>query len=136
MALDTQDMITDDPQARPAAVLRRLIAASANLRQANRELRRAIRHRLAELQAERSRLVRRHHDAPQAGEHTAEALRALYGLTDREIEVARLLAAGRRNSAIADELEISPHTARHHTQRVLAKLGVHSRAEAGARLRR
>ena len=32
-------------------------------------------------------------------------------------------------------LGISPHTARHHTQRVLDKLGVHSRAAAGARLR-
>jgi DNA-binding CsgD family transcriptional regulator len=32
-------------------------------------------------------------------------------------------------------LGISAHTARHHTQRVLAKLKVHSRAEAGAKLR-
>lgn len=58
-----------------------------------------------------------------------------YGLTERESDVARLLAEGRRNWAIATELGISPHTARHHTQRVLAKLGVHSRAEAVARLR-
>lgn len=58
-----------------------------------------------------------------------------YGLTRREHEVARLLAQGKSNAAIAQELRISAHTARHHTQRVLAKLAVHSRAEAGAKLR-
>jgi DNA-binding CsgD family transcriptional regulator len=59
-----------------------------------------------------------------------------YGMTPREVEVAQLLSEGLSNTAIARQLGISPHTARHHTQRVLAKLGVHSRAEAGARLRR
>jgi DNA-binding NarL/FixJ family response regulator len=58
-----------------------------------------------------------------------------YGLTRREIEVATLLAQGRTNTAIANTLHISTHTARHHTQRVLGKLGVHSRAAAGAKLR-
>jgi DNA-binding CsgD family transcriptional regulator len=59
-----------------------------------------------------------------------------YGMTPREVEVALLLSEGLSNSALARRLGISPHTARHHTQRVLGKLGVHSRAEAGARLRR
>ncbi|HKT59307.1 MAG TPA: LuxR C-terminal-related transcriptional regulator [Gemmatimonadales bacterium] len=59
-----------------------------------------------------------------------------YGMTPREVEVAHLLSEGLSNSALARRLGISPHTARHHTQRVLGKLGVHSRAEAGARLRR
>jgi DNA-binding NarL/FixJ family response regulator len=58
-----------------------------------------------------------------------------YGMTPREIEVALLLAEGCSNRTIAHRLGISSHTARHHTQRVLVKLGVHSRAEAGARLR-
>lgn len=58
-----------------------------------------------------------------------------YDLTPRETEVADLLAQGRSNTAIAAALRISTHTARHHTQRVLTKLGVHSRAEAGAKLR-
>jgi DNA-binding CsgD family transcriptional regulator len=49
--------------------------------------------------------------------------------------VAAMLAQGRSNSAIAAALRISTHTARHHTQRVLAKLGVHSRAQAGAKVR-
>lgn len=58
-----------------------------------------------------------------------------YGLTRRELEVATLVAQGRTNTAIANTLHISTHTARHHTQRVLGKLGVHSRAAAGAKLR-
>jgi DNA-binding NarL/FixJ family response regulator len=58
-----------------------------------------------------------------------------YGMTPREVEVALLLSEGCSNRTIAHRLGISPHTARHHTQRVLIKLGVHSRAEAGARLR-
>jgi DNA-binding NarL/FixJ family response regulator len=58
-----------------------------------------------------------------------------YGLTPRELEVAKLLARGKSNAAIAEELRISAHTARHHTQRILSKLAVHSRAEAGAKLR-
>jgi DNA-binding NarL/FixJ family response regulator len=62
-------------------------------------------------------------------------LQRRYGLTRREVEVARLLAQGKSNSAIAAELDISAHTARHHTQHVLSKLNVHSRAEAGAKLR-
>jgi DNA-binding CsgD family transcriptional regulator len=65
----------------------------------------------------------------------ATFLQAHFGLTDRETEVAFLLAQGRSNVAIAKALDISTHTARHHTQRVLGKLRVHSRAEAGAKLR-
>jgi DNA-binding CsgD family transcriptional regulator len=58
-----------------------------------------------------------------------------FGLTARETEVAVLLAQGHSNVSIAKTLGISTHTARHHTQRVLGKLKVHSRAEAGAKLR-
>lgn len=63
-------------------------------------------------------------------------LQMQFGLTARETEVAVLLAQGLSNVAIAKTLAISTHTARHHTQRVLGKLKVHSRAEAGAKLRR
>ncbi len=62
-------------------------------------------------------------------------LRVHFGMTPREAEVAKLLEEGCANLVIARRLDISPHTARHHTQRVLSKLGVHSRSEAGARLR-
>jgi ATP/maltotriose-dependent transcriptional regulator MalT len=53
-------------------------------------------------------------------------------LTAREREVLRLIAAGLSNTAIADRLVIAPKTAEHHVGRVLAKLGVRSRAEAAA----
>ena len=55
-------------------------------------------------------------------------LRDRYGLTLREIEVTRLLLRGESNREIADRLNISEHTARHHTESVLGKLGVRSRA--------
>ncbi|HEU4700426.1 MAG TPA: helix-turn-helix transcriptional regulator [Gemmatimonadales bacterium] len=60
---------------------------------------------------------------------------ARYRLTEREREVAELLALGRSNDAVARALGISRHTARHHTESVFAKLGVRSRAEAGAVVR-
>jgi DNA-binding CsgD family transcriptional regulator/tetratricopeptide (TPR) repeat protein len=53
-------------------------------------------------------------------------------LTAREREVLRLISAGMSNGQIADRLVIAPKTAEHHVGRVLAKLGVRSRAEAAA----
>jgi DNA-binding NarL/FixJ family response regulator len=53
-------------------------------------------------------------------------------LTARELEVLNLIAAGLSNAQIADRLVIAPKTAEHHVSRVLAKLGVRSRAEAAA----
>jgi DNA-binding CsgD family transcriptional regulator len=50
-----------------------------------------------------------------------------FGLTVREGQVARLLARRATNREIADQLELSPHTVRHHVENVFAKLGVHSR---------
>jgi DNA-binding CsgD family transcriptional regulator len=66
--------------------------------------------------------------APALGGEDAVRLRDRYGLTLREIEVTRLLLRGESNREIADRLNISEHTARHHTERVLGKLGVRSRA--------
>jgi DNA-binding NarL/FixJ family response regulator len=51
-------------------------------------------------------------------------------LTSREIEVLRLMAAGHDNASIAVELDISPHTARTHVQRILTKFEVRSRFSA------
>jgi DNA-binding NarL/FixJ family response regulator len=53
-------------------------------------------------------------------------------LTKRELEVLRGLAEGRSASDIATELVISPKTVSTHIQRILAKLGVHNRAQAVA----
>jgi HD-GYP domain-containing protein (c-di-GMP phosphodiesterase class II) len=52
------------------------------------------------------------------------------GLTEREVEVLRLVAAGRTARQIAAELVISVRTATHHTEHIYAKLGVSSRAGA------
>jgi len=56
----------------------------------------------------------------------------LRGLTAREHEVLRLLAAGRTNREIATELFIAPKTASVHVSNILAKLGAASRTEAAA----
>jgi DNA-binding NarL/FixJ family response regulator len=53
-------------------------------------------------------------------------------LTSREREVLRLLARGLTQAEIAGKLFISPKTVGGHIQRVLTKLGVHSRAQAVA----
>jgi two-component system nitrate/nitrite response regulator NarL len=58
--------------------------------------------------------------------------RSAFGLTAREREILMRLADGRRQSAIAAELVISSKTVATHIQRILTKLGVHSRAEAVA----
>ena len=54
------------------------------------------------------------------------------GLTARELEVLRLVAAGRSNREIASELFISIKTASVHVSNILGKLGVTSRGEAAA----
>jgi DNA-binding CsgD family transcriptional regulator len=67
-----------------------------------------------------------------AGRHSGreQARRIVSSLTRREREILALLAHGADNDAMAEELYISPQTARTHVQNVLAKLGVHSRLEA------
>jgi DNA-binding CsgD family transcriptional regulator len=61
-------------------------------------------------------------------------LRERFGLTRKETAVARLIAQNQTNDQIAKELFISPHTARHHTERILAKLGANSRKEVRSAL--
>lgn len=68
--------------------------------------------------------------SPQPGEVARR-----FRLTQREAELAILLADGRSNDDIADQLYLSPHTIRNYTRRVLSKLGVRSRAQVGPRLR-
>ena len=67
-----------------------------------------------------------------AGRGRAGAPDALAGLTNREREVLRLLAAGRSNREIAAALFIAPKTASVHVSNIMAKLGAGSRTEAAA----
>jgi DNA-binding CsgD family transcriptional regulator len=57
---------------------------------------------------------------------------AAHGLTPRELEVLRLVAAGRSNREIAAALVISEHTVARHLQNIYAKLVVSSRTAASA----
>jgi DNA-binding CsgD family transcriptional regulator/pimeloyl-ACP methyl ester carboxylesterase len=56
----------------------------------------------------------------------------LNGLSSREVEVLRLLAAGKSNQQIADELFISLNTVRRHVSNIFDKTGVVNRAQATA----
>ena len=60
-----------------------------------------------------------------------EEIRTRYGLTPRQLEVARLLAEGLTNGEIAETLGTSYYTARNHAEQVLRRLGVASRAAVG-----
>jgi two-component system, NarL family, nitrate/nitrite response regulator NarL len=63
-------------------------------------------------------------------EITTDGDSRLAQLTIREQEVLKLMMDGMATKEIARSLEITIHTARTHSQRVLAKLGAHSRLEA------
>jgi DNA-binding NarL/FixJ family response regulator len=55
-----------------------------------------------------------------------------HGLTARELQVLRLVAAGETNKAIAAELVLSDRTVEQHVRNIFTKLGVSSRAAATA----
>lgn len=58
--------------------------------------------------------------------------RARFELSKREMEVLSLVAEGLSNQSIAESLVLSTNTVRNHVQRILSKLGVHSKLEAVA----
>jgi DNA-binding CsgD family transcriptional regulator len=74
--------------------------------------------------------------APDVASIDAQAGRAISrepgGLTVRELEVLRLVAAGQTNKSIAAELVLSERTVERHVSNIFAKLGVSSRAAATA----
>jgi DNA-binding CsgD family transcriptional regulator len=74
--------------------------------------------------------------AASAERHLSDTdLRTGFGLTAREVEVARLLAEGRSNTEVAARLGVTENTARNHTERVMKKLGTSKRARVGPILR-
>jgi HD-GYP domain-containing protein (c-di-GMP phosphodiesterase class II) len=119
---------------RPARIL-----AAADAYQAMREPRpyRAARtpeDAAAELRAE-VRASRHDGDAVEsvlgaAGHRAARRREGPAGLTQREVEVLRLLARGMPNRAIADQLVISPKTVANHVEHIYAKIGASTRARA------
>jgi LuxR family maltose regulon positive regulatory protein len=56
-------------------------------------------------------------------------------LSDRELEVLRLMAEGYSNREIAEKLIFTVATAKKHAENIYSKLGVHSRTQALARAR-
>jgi DNA-binding NarL/FixJ family response regulator len=56
--------------------------------------------------------------------------KATLGISDREIEVLELLAAGRSNKEIAKQLDVSPNTVKTHVARLYDKLEAKRRTEA------
>jgi DNA-binding CsgD family transcriptional regulator len=65
---------------------------------------------------------------------TTQELRLSFGLRGREPQVALLAAEGLSNADIARRLRLSAHTVRHYLERVLDRLGLHSRKALALRL--
>ena len=57
-------------------------------------------------------------------------VQAALGISEREMQVLELLAAGRSNKEIANKLELSPNTVKTHVARLFEKLGARHRTEA------
>jgi len=69
-------------------------------------------------------------DHPPKPDAAAQGKAYPAGLSDREVEVLRLVAAGMTNAAAAERLFLSPRTVNWHLGSIYRKLGFHSRAEA------
>ncbi len=65
-----------------------------------------------------------------AGHHGVRRRPWPAGLTEREVDVLRLIARGAAYKQVADRLSISPKTAEHHVGHIYTKIGVSSRAAA------
>ena len=77
-------------------------------------------------------LARLLHQVTKDREERREIQTLFQALTEREWEILRHLAEGRRNDDIAGILSISPQTVQTHVRNVLGKLAVHSKLEAVA----
>jgi len=68
------------------------------------------------------RLLKHMTSSEPSGEHVL--------LSEREIEILKLVASGKSNQSIADQLSISENTVKYHLKNILQKLGVSNRTEA------
>lgn len=75
------------------------------------------------------RLTAGKHDKPAEFRPNTKALEHL-GISDREMDVLKLMAEGLSNQQIADRLYISIHTVKTHVSNLLAKLEVNRRTQA------
>jgi DNA-binding NarL/FixJ family response regulator len=75
-----------------------------------------------------------HREPAAPFEVNTRALQTL-GISERELDVLRLLAAGRSNKEIAKRLEVSPNTVKTHVAKLFEKLEVRRRTEAIGRAR-
>ena len=69
-------------------------------------------------------------NAAQKTEHGVKKLNTLYGLSEREVEVLKLLALGLRNNEISERLFLSNGTVKNYISNIYAKLEVKGRREA------
>jgi ATP/maltotriose-dependent transcriptional regulator MalT len=127
--------------ARARIELARVLGSLGQIPDAVQEAQRAIAQLIelkAELEIARARQVLdtlgRAESAHRASTDDADTSRA--GLTDREIEVLRLVAAGLSNQTIGARLFLSEHTVHRHVANIFSKLSVSSRAAAVAQAAR
>jgi DNA-binding CsgD family transcriptional regulator len=122
--------------ARARIALGRALAASGRLDAAAEEAQRAL-DLLGELKAElemsRARALL---DSLQPSTTRDQARDRRSGLTNREMEVLRLVATGLNNQGIASQLFVSEHTVHRHIANIFTKLSVSSRAAAVAQAAR
>ncbi len=75
-------------------------------------------------------------DAPvDHGAHSSAEWPPVEPLTERELEILRLIADGCTNQEIAGRLVVTLHTVKKHSSNIFGKLGVSSRTQAVARAR-
>jgi ATP/maltotriose-dependent transcriptional regulator MalT len=125
--------------ARARTELARALAALERIDAAAEEFRKAI-ALFADLkagheEARAQRLLEALPTAP-AGNSETSAAAANCGLTRREIEVLRLVAAGLSNQMLAQRLFVSEHTVHRHIANIMSKLSVSTRAAAVAQAAR
>ena len=67
-------------------------------------------------------------------EHTWDLLKLSLKLSDRELQIVKAIFDDKKETAIAADLEISPHTVNTYLQRLYQKLSVNSRAQLIVRI--